>query len=227
MTRGVLYLSGGMQYAKNLGEGWRIECGAELNKIGYTPLDITHLDKAYTAAHGQVYLSKDTKNFLQYKSNIRRQFIYTDIRLIKDNSDAVVAYYDESFRRGAGSFAECQAAYDLEKPLFLVSAFSDIVKEVPGWLKALTTKIFTSFDDLYVYLDALPQGILKIDRYGNHHSEHHYLCSLCGDVFEKSNQHFVSKVSPLYCKSCVEVVQKTREVHTDRYEFIVKYLEKK
>jgi hypothetical protein len=225
MTRGVLYLSGGMQFAENLGEGWRIECGNGIKKIGYTPLDITALDKAYTAAHGQVYLSKDTKNFLQYKSNIRRQFIYTDIRLIKDNSDAVIGYYDESFRRGAGSFAECQAAYDLEKPLFLVSAYPDIVKEVPGWLKALSTRIFTNFEDLYKYLDSLPVGILKIDRYGNHHAKSQYLCSLCGDVFEKSKQHYVSKISPLYCKPCVEVVRKTREDHADRYEFAEHYLD--
>lgn len=224
MSRGIIYLSGGMEKAVDLGASWRYECGTRLNEIDYTPLDITALDKAYTLMYGQVYLADDNNNLLQYKSNIRRQFIYTDIELIKHHSDAVVALYDEAFRLGAGSFAECQAAYDLEKPLFLVSAYGSM-SDIPAWLKALTTRIFFNFEDLYKYLDWLPRNILKIDTYGNHHTQRQYLCSLCGDVFEKTKQHFVSKISPLYCKGCVEVVAKTREQHTDRYDFAVGYME--
>lgn len=222
-SNGTIYLSGGMEKSADLGAGWRIECSKQLIERGFIPLDITAMDIAYTKAHGHVYMDKDPRNLLQYKSNIRHQFIYTDLRLITDDSDAVVAYYDESFKNGAGSFAECQCSYDNEKPLFVVSAFP-LPNNVPSWLKALSTRLFFSFEDLYLYLEKLPKGILKADIYGNHHSNNEYLCSLCGDVFEKSKHHFVSKVSPLLCISCVDLVQKTREQHVDRYQFIVDHL---
>jgi len=221
-TNGIMYLSGGMEAAKENGVIWRKECSERLEQINFTPCDIAALDLEYTKVHGQVYMSKDTANYHQYKSNIRHQFIYSDLRLIRYDCDAVIGYYDQSFKDGAGSFAECQCAYDNEKPLFIVSDF----QHVPGWLKALSTVVFYSFDNLYDYLERLPPGILKTDRYGNHGSMNEYLCSLCGDTFEKKKHHYVSKVSPLYCKNCVEIVMKTREQHADRYQFIVQYMEK-
>lgn len=222
MTNGVIYLSGGMEKAEQNGLLWRKECSQNLEELNFTPCDIAALDLEYTKAHGAVYMSKDLDNYLQYKSNIRHQFIYSDLRLIQDDCDAVIGYYDQSFKEGAGSFAECQCAYDNEKPLFVVSDF----QHVPGWLKSLSTVVFYSFENLYIYLEKLPPGILKTDRYGNHHSQNHYLCSLCGDTFEKTKHHFVSKISPLYCKTCVEIVQKTREDHADRYQFIVEFMKK-
>lgn len=220
MSKGTIYLSGGMEKAVENGAQWRKKTSHVLREMDFIPLDIAELDLAYIQAHGPVYLDKDPANHLQYKSNIRRQFIYTDLRLIIDDSDAVIAFYDQSFKDGAGSFAECQCAYDNEKPLFVVSALD----HVPGWLRSLSTKVFFNFTDLYFYLNSLPDGILKTDRYGNHSSHNHYLCSLCGEVFEKKKHHYVSKVSPLYCKPCVEIVMNTREQHADRYQFISEYL---
>lgn len=222
MSKGTLYLSGGMEKAAANGTIWRMQCSKSLLALNYTPLDIAALDNEYNKAHGPVYLDTDPNNYLQYKSNIRHQFIYTDLRLIVDNSDGVIAYYDQSFKDGAGSFAECQCAYDNERPLFVVNALD----RVPSWLKALSTKVFNNFSELYVYLGELPEGILKRDRYGNHSSQNHYLCSLCGDPFEKKKHHFVSKISPLYCKRCVDLVQVTREQNFDRYQFIDQFLRK-
>src|SRR5271154_7013926 len=126
MNNGTIYLSGGMEKAIENGAVWRRDCSKALITLGFTPLDIAELDLAYIEKHGPVYLDKDPANHLQYKSNIRRQFIYTDIRLIVDDSDAVLAYYDQSFKDGAGSFAECQCAYDNDKPLLVVSAFDHV-----------------------------------------------------------------------------------------------------
>lgn len=220
MNNGAIYLSGGMEKAAENGAQWRRECSVALQTLNFFPLDISALDQAYIDKHGPVYLDKDPANFLQYKSNIRHQFIYTDLRLIIDDADAVIAYYDQSFKDGAGSFAECQCAYDNEKSLFVVSA----LPHVPSWLKSLSTRLFFNFEDLYSYLGTLPAGILRADRYGNHSSMNHYLCSLCGEVFEKKKHHYVSKVSPLYCKSCVDLVMNTRENNADRYQFIAEYL---
>lgn len=222
MKKAVFYLCGGMEAAVNLGAKWREVCSNELARRGYGAIDITALDVAYTAEHGHVYMDPRTPEELadptielQNKSNIRHQFIKTDIQLIRNDADGVIALYDEAFKNGAGSFAECQVTYDLGKPLYIVST----LPKVPSWLRALSTKIFANFDDLYAYLESLPDGVLKLDTYGNRGNGSHYLCFLCGEVFVKNKHPYVSTVSPLYCKGCVTIVEKTRKAHFDRYTF--------
>jgi len=217
---GNIYLSGGMQKAKKLGAAWRILTSNVLKEIGYYPLDITALDRQYCDSHGELYHSfgSSGKHHLQMKSNIRKHFVHTDTKLIEHYADGVILYYDDSVRLGAGTISEAQVSYDLGLPVFIVNSYKT-TNEVPGWLIALSTKIFDSFDELYVYLEDLPKGILKRDMYGNHNSNNEYLCSLCGDHFEKNKHHFVSKISPLYCGPCVDVVSSTFEDHHDRYEF--------
>jgi hypothetical protein len=226
--RGNIYLSGGMEHAKNLGAEWRLVVGDALREHGYFPLDITSLDKAYAAEHGELYsdFGDGERGELLRKANIRKHFVFTDLQLIKNDTDAIILYYDESVRKGAGTISEAQYAYLHDIPVFVVSAWDDWKKEVPGWLHALSTKIFTSFDDCINYLINLPDGILKRDLYGNHHGGEYYLCSLSGEPFLKRKHHFVSKVSPLYSRESVRIVKEVHEDKKDRYQFFVEYLEK-
>lgn len=224
-NRGNIYLSGGMQHAPDgLGAGWRKICAERLRQLGYFPLDIAALDLAYSERHGHLYRFLDDEEILQRKSNIRKHFIDTDIALIRNDTDAVIILYDETVRLGAGTTSEVHEAFMLDIPVFLVNTY-DKLNEVPGWMQAETTMIFSNWDDLYVYFEQLPPGILKRDVYGNRRSGSHYLCSLCGTVEEKHKAHFVSKVSPLYCKSCVDLVKNTFEEHKDRYQFFLEHLE--
>ena len=224
--RGNIYLSGGMEHAENLGAGWREETARELKSMGYLPLDITEMDIKYREIYGDVYHSNmdddgSELSTLQRKANIRKHFIHADLELITKDSDALIVYYDESVRKGAGTISECQIAYSNDIPIFVVSAYLDL-NEVPGWLLALSTKVFRYFDELYQYMNKLPVDILKKDMYGNRGSGEFYLCSLSGKAFKKYGSHFVSKVSPLYSKESVEVVRKTNEDMEDRYDFFVK-----
>lgn len=221
---GTIYLSGGMQFAVDLGAGWRKQCSKRLKELGFFPLDITELDMLYSKQHGELYRFMSDEEILQRKSNIRKHFIETDINLIRNDTDAVIIYYDESVRRGAGTISEIHEAFMLDIPVFLVNAYKKL-NEIPGWAQAETTKIFNEWEELYDYLKSLPKGILKRDVYGNRRSGNNYLCSLCGKVEEKHKTHYVSKVSPLYCKSCVEIVKQTFESHKDRYQFFIEYLE--
>lgn len=224
--RGVIYLSGGMQFSSDLGASWRRDCSMWLRDNSFIPLDITELDVAYAAEHGDLYRALETADDLTIrKSNIRRHYIHADLRLILDHSDALIIYYDESVRKGAGTISECQIAYSNELPIFLVNGYPNLA-DVPGWLQGLSTKMFASFGELEDYMTGLPPNILRRDKYGNHQVGSHYLCSLCGDVFEKHKTHFVSKVSPLYCPECVNVVKTTNEAHPDRYDFFINYLTK-
>lgn len=224
--RGNVYLSGGMQFATDMGAGWRAKCSERLREMEYFPLDICELDRSYADIHGE--LLYDAANIsravnvateLQAKSNIRKHFVKADLDLIEYDSDAVIIYYDESARRGAGTISECQHAYNRDIPIFLISEYEDWANEVPGWLQSLTTRSFVDFESLYHYMEELPKGILIKDRYGNRHVGNQYLCSLCGVAYIKNGHQFVSKVSPLYCSSCVDLVCETWEQLEDRYEF--------
>lgn len=230
--RGNIYLSGGMQFAENLGADWRGDTSQKLRDLGYFPLDICALDRAYAAKNGELlYQSTDISRAvsvateLQAKSNIRKHFIRADLDLIEYDSDGVIVFYDEGARRGAGTISECQHAFNRDIPIFLISEYEDWTDEVPGWLQALATRSFTDWDSLYEYLAELPERILIKDRYGNRHAEQQYLCSLCGTAFLKNKHQFVSKVSPLYCSPCVNLITKTWEKLEDRYEFFVDMIE--
>lgn len=227
--RGNIYLSGGMQFAKELGAGWRIETSKKLKEMKYFPLDITELDVAYLKSEGKPLLIPTDKDQLSYKAHMRKHFIDTDLKLIKDNSDALIVYYDESARRGAGTVSEAQYAFLLNIPIFLVADYptiKDMHDNISGWLIALTTKCFTSFDDLYEYLDKLPEGILKKDLYGNHGVDNKYLCNLSGEVFTKKKHKFVSQITPLLSQEAVKITHEVYEETKDRYEFMMEYLTK-
>lgn len=221
---GNIYLSGGMQFAEGLGADWRSHIGEKLKAMGFFPIDIAALDIEYTKTHGELYRFISDDEILQRKSNIRKHFIETDINLIRFDTDALIVLYDDSVRLGAGTTSEVHEAFMLDIPVFLLNAYGN-VSEVPGWMQAETTAIFTDWESMCKYLGSLPHGILKRDVYGNRRAGTHYLCSLCGTVEEKHKTHFVSKVSPMYCKSCVELVKDTFESHKDRYQFFIEHLE--
>jgi hypothetical protein len=233
MSKANIYLSGAMEFADDgqLGADWRLQCTQRLNKMGYSAIDITALDVGYSSLFGDLFrcapiAGGDINDYLQRKANIRQHFVHADLLLIERHTDAMIVKYCTGTRRGAGTISECQHAYNRGIPIFLVNTFQDDL-EIPGWLFALTTKIFNTFEELYSYLEGLPDGILKLDQYQNRRSGNHYLCSLCGTVEEKHKAHFVSKVSPLYCKACVELVKITNESHKNRYEFFVESLDQR
>lgn len=226
-NRGNIYLSGGMQFKKGKGFQWRQHSSVKLKEMGYFPIDICELDRAYAAQHGELFYKYNDefsdKDLVQFKSNIRKHFHYTDCELVRKDSDAVIVLWDESAQRGAGTHSEAHVAYENDIPVFVVNTMP--LTEVPGWFISESTKIFNSFEKLYSYLEKLPHGILCRDSYGNHRSGDHYLCSLCGDPFKKGKHHFVSKVTPLLCNSCVDVTTKTHEAMKDRYDFFIEYYE--
>lgn len=228
--RGNMYLSGGMQFADDLGGGWRIKTSEKLKSMNYFPLDITALDKAYDHAHGKPHFpSIQDIGVLKFKADMRKNFVETDLRLIDDNSDALIVFYDESARRGAGTVSECQHAFNSKIPIFLVyeaESYEQLTKEVSAWLVALSTKFFLSFDELYEYLDSLPHGILHKDKYGNNSVGNDYLCHLSGEVFTKKKNKFVSHVHPLYSQEAVDVVYDVYENQKDRYQFFMEHLQK-
>lgn len=229
--RGNIYLSGGMEHAPDGGVQWRVDAAERLMDINYFPIDIAAMDELYRQHHGEVFFDygddDERRCDLKKKARIRKHFVEADLQLIINDSQALVVYYDESVRKGAGTISECQVAFMHDIPVFIVSYWEDWKNNVPGWLHAISTKIFTSFEDLYQYLDRLPEGILKKDQYGNHRSDDYYLCSLSGEPFKKTKSHFVSEISPLYSNESVEIVKEAHEEIQDRYVFFKQILDQR
>jgi hypothetical protein len=229
-SQGTIYLSGGMEKAKNHGLQWRTDLDTALHQWGYTCINITAYDHAYVEKNTDPLQTDGLDDdIIRLKSVMRTHFIEADLDLVKYDTDLVVLYYDESVRRGAGSHSEAMIAYEHDIPVFVVNGYDKVIGEIPKWLIGLSTKIFPDFDSLTEYLNQLSTkspGILRRDIYGNRSSGNKYLCSMCGDVFNKAKHHFVSKVSPMYCKSCVDVVATTNEGMDNRYQFFKKLLHK-
>ena len=235
--KGNIYLSGGMQFAQALGAGWRVKTSKKLKEMGFFPLDITELDVAYNKEHGKPISPANYEDVNEYKAVMRKHFIETDLKLIEDESDALIVYYDESARRGAGTVSEAQFAYIKGIPIFLVAEYpteKELLDDVSGWLLSLCTKHFTNFEDLYEYLGKLPSGILRKDVYKNNgvevqngdKKEYHYLCGLSGEVFQKNGHKFVSTLQPMYSKKNLNIIHGVNEEQKDRYEFFQEYLTK-
>ncbi len=226
-SKRYIYLSGGMQHAEELGGVWRATCSERLDELGFIPVNITAMDIAYSKQYGVVepcFEYKDNERHVEKKLNIRNHFVYADLGIIEDFCSALIVYYDESVRKGAGTLCECQKAYDHRIPVFLVNGY-DSFDQVPGWLQGLTTKMFSSFEQLYQYLEQVTDNVairkdIRQDNIDSH------LCLACGTIENISSSRLVDpEFLPEYCTSCNQLdTQLNKHTKQDRYRYFCNYL---
>jgi nucleoside 2-deoxyribosyltransferase len=150
------YLSGGMEYKKNLGANWREWITEELEKhrhdaINPVKLEIAEEETDENAPPIQVQLTnlKLEGKMDEVRRLVRKVLFRKDMYAIQE-SDAIIVLYDESTRRGAGTLSEAWEAFREGRPVYLVTEFD--MEEVPTWLIGETTKIFDDFEDLLEYV---------------------------------------------------------------------------
>jgi hypothetical protein len=148
------YLSGGMEYKKNLGMGWREWVTQELEKrhhdaINPVKLEICEEEKDGVPVQVQLTQLKKEGKLDECRNLVRKVLFRKDMFAIQ-LADAVVVYYDESVQKGAGTISECWEAFREGVPVYLVTDFP--VVEIPTWLIGETTKIFSDFDELLEYV---------------------------------------------------------------------------
>ena len=146
------YLSGGMEYKKKFGMGWREWITKELEKSDHKPVDPVKLESP--DEHGNPIQKRLTQ--LKLEGNL------TEVRkLVRDNlfpkdmygiqlADAMVVFYDESVQRGAGTLSEAWEAFREGKPLYIVTEFP--LEKVPTWLIGESTQLFQNFEDFLAYV---------------------------------------------------------------------------
>ena len=161
-----IYLSGGMEFKGDLGEGWRRLISPTLEELGYTIYDPTANNSAKIEGLSieEFYALKEN-NLDRYKEITRKNIIKADyLDILK--SDIVLLYYDESARRGAGTLSEAATAYLLGIPILVVTEYE--VKDLPGWLLGEIHAHYKTFKEALNFLSDTEQVdslLTKCKRY--------------------------------------------------------------
>ncbi len=146
------YLSGGMEYKKNLGTGWRTWLTTELEKLRHDAIDPTKLespDENGDPIQSKLITLKLEGKLDEVRSITRRSLFRKDMFAIQ-LSEAIVVYYDESVQKGAGTLSEAWESFREGRPVYLVTDFS--IENIPTWLIGETTEIFADFDEFLEYV---------------------------------------------------------------------------
>jgi hypothetical protein len=147
-----VYLSGGMEGAKNFGGEWRerIEKWVRetLNHDVFNPTieSVKFLKEKYPGVERSNMPKEDVGLF----QRVIGEIVLMDCEEIIHNCDYVVCYWDESCYRGAGTQGEVTIAKYFQKPVYLVTQVP--LKEVPGWVIGCSIEVFKSIDELKEYL---------------------------------------------------------------------------
>jgi hypothetical protein len=73
-----------------------------------------------------------------------------DCEEIANRTDYVVCLWDESAQRGAGTKGELTMAKYFGRPVYVVTSMKPA--DIPGWILACTTRLFSDFEELKVFL---------------------------------------------------------------------------
>jgi hypothetical protein len=147
-----VYLSGGMEYAKNEGVDWRNDIGSWIRKnFGHSIFNPNIESEKYLSQ------SLSNRNFRSLKStdikaytNIVKQFVIKDSKEIATRSDYVICYWDNGAQRGAGTKGELTIARYFNKPVYMVTRIPN--EKIPGWVLGCVTEFFNSFEQLKKFL---------------------------------------------------------------------------
>jgi hypothetical protein len=86
-----------------------------------------------------------TENWPRFQEVVRR-IIHRDLHLILNETDYVIAYWDESVLGGGGTHGELTLSYWFGIPVYLVLGLP--CAEVSSWILGCATERYDSFDAL-------------------------------------------------------------------------------
>jgi hypothetical protein len=141
-----------MEYARGEGADWRLEIEEWLNKVLNQKVFNPNKESAkYLSARSlkadfRDLKKTDTQRFMK----VVRGMVVLDSHEIARRSDYLICYWDRSAVKGAGTQGEVTLAKYFGKPVYLVSKLP--LSKIPGWVLGCTSRTFSSFDDLKVFL---------------------------------------------------------------------------
>jgi hypothetical protein len=141
----LIYLSGSIEYAADLGKSWRAELTPFLLQLGHTVYDPAADEKKNLA-------DEEVREFRKWKAAdlprfqaVLRKIIAWDLDWI-DRSGCVICYFDEAAARGAGTQGEVTHAHRAGIPVYLVPGMP--VEKISGWVLGCASEVFADFGAL-------------------------------------------------------------------------------
>ena len=154
VTKNRVYLAGAIEHAPDKGKGWRAELEDFLRKRNwhvFNPCtEEAFLLSPEEKGHLREWKQSDTERFRK----VIRKFVDNDVKALSERTAFVVALWDCYAARGAGTAGEITLAYFLGIPVFLVCQCP--LPEVPGWILACATEIYSDWESLKRRLAEMP-----------------------------------------------------------------------
>ncbi len=146
----LAYLAGAIEYSPDLGRGWRKEITPFLREdLGHSVYDPAEDErKSLTEEEQKNLRSWKRTDFSRFQTAVRK-IIEWDLNIVA-RSDYIVCYLDEHALKGGGTSAELTFAHRQSIPVYMVTPLS--VPEISGWILGCCTGVFTSFDELRLFL---------------------------------------------------------------------------
>jgi len=162
------YLSGGMEYKKDLGKEWREWVTDRLEEMRHDAINPVRLEVLEEEGDQPVQVRlthmKLDADLSGVRKTVRESLFRKDMFAIQ-LADAVVVLYDESAQHGAGTLSEAWEAFREARPVYLVTDFP--LEKIPTWLIGETTDIFKDFDEFLDYVkdhSAIIRDIMKAQQ---------------------------------------------------------------
>ena len=153
----LVYLSGSIEYAADLGKNWRAEITPFLNEQGHRVYDPAADETKNLAAD-------EVRDFRRWKASdlprfqrVLRKIIAWDLDWI-DRSQCVVCFFDPAAARGAGTQGEITYAHRRGIPVYLVLGMP--TDQVSGWVLGCATEVFRDFEQLKEAFTPNERGVI-------------------------------------------------------------------
>ncbi len=158
----LAYLAGAIEYAPDLGRGWRREITPFLHSLGdrvYDPAEDER--KSLTEDEQKNLRTWKRTDFARFQKAVRK-IISFDLDVVA-RADYVVCYFDEHGLKGGGTSGELTFAFRNRIPVYMVTPVP--IPEVSGWILGCCSRVFGSFDELKEFLAGTHRGseVAKID----------------------------------------------------------------
>jgi hypothetical protein len=146
----LAYLAGGIEYAPDLGRGWRREIGIFVGqRLGHEVYDPAEDErKSLTEEEQRNLRAWKTSDLYRFQTAVRK-IIDFDLEVIA-RADYIICYWDEAGARGGGTSAELTFARRRGIPVYMVTPLP--VAGISGWVLGCCSEIFGDFEDLKNFL---------------------------------------------------------------------------
>jgi hypothetical protein len=140
----VIYLAGAIEDVEDGGIGWRERYKEEIEKRGtfevLIPNDFAEQD-GFTL--GEIKELQKKKDLSRFKQIMHQCIVKPDLAAVEGSDIVIVRYEGE---KTAGTIDECCLAYRAGISVLMVSSLPQ--EDIPAWLLAHTTSLFSSEDEL-------------------------------------------------------------------------------